>query len=80
MSEIDDLLERARALPPMTDEQRREQRINFAWGNLACSTNHRVARELVERAHDRAHPAWLCPTCVAVAPEFCSDEHERAGR
>ena len=29
------LLEKVRALPPMTAEQRIEQAINFAWGNCA---------------------------------------------
>jgi hypothetical protein len=31
------LLEKARALPPMTAEQRIEQKISFAWGNAAVN-------------------------------------------
>lgn len=31
------LLEKVRALPPMTAEQRIEQALNFAWGNVALS-------------------------------------------
>lgn len=36
-----DLLAKARAMPPMTERQTQEQRLNFAHGNLACTTNHR---------------------------------------
>lgn len=47
MSDLDDdileedILERFKELPGMTLEQRIEQKIDFVWGNLATSTNHR---------------------------------------
>lgn len=42
ISEMADLIEKARALGPMTDEQRREQAASFAFGQLA---HVRVARQ-----------------------------------
>lgn len=58
MKHDDDIRELARkakaifdALPP--DEQRRQrvlQSLNFAWGNLQCSTNHRVDLDTFKRA------------------------------
>ena len=45
MDRLEELLEEARRLPPMTDEQREEQRLDFAYGNLACSTNHKPVLE-----------------------------------
>lgn len=38
---LDELMEHARSLPPMTERQKREQRLDFAYGNLACTTNHK---------------------------------------
>ena len=32
-------------LPPMTNEETEEQAMCFAYGNLACSTNHKPTRE-----------------------------------
>ncbi len=39
--ELDLLMKAARALPPTTEQQKREQRFDFAYGNLACTTNHK---------------------------------------
>lgn len=39
-----DLVEEARKLPPPTQEERQEQALSFAYGNLAMSTNHRPLR------------------------------------
>lgn len=52
--ELDALLERARQLPPMTAGQLREQRISFAYGNVAIE-NPRITREMVERLHDETY-------------------------
>ena len=41
---LEDLLEKVRALPPMTVRQREEQSFGFAYGNLACTTNHKPTR------------------------------------
>ncbi len=38
ISEMADLIEKARALGPMTDEQRREQAASFAFGQLALTS------------------------------------------
>jgi hypothetical protein len=50
MSELVDLIERARAMGPMTDEERREQAASFAFGQLALTKEWRdkSARELAE--------------------------------
>lgn len=42
--ELARLLEAARKLPPMTRDQRDEQTLCFAYGNLACTTNHKPSR------------------------------------
>lgn len=39
-------------LPPEHMPMSREQIVSFVWGNLECSTNHRVPREEVERIVD----------------------------
>lgn len=36
-----DLLEKVRALPEMTPREREVQSFSFAYGNLACTTNHK---------------------------------------
>jgi hypothetical protein len=41
---FEELLERVRSLPPMTDDQRAKQAMSFAYGNLACSTHHKPVR------------------------------------
>jgi hypothetical protein len=46
-TQLAEVLERIRALPPMTAEERIEQAIDFAYGNLTCSTNHRQTKEAV---------------------------------
>lgn len=38
------LLARVRELPPMTPDERVEQGFSFAYGNLACTTNHKPNR------------------------------------
>lgn len=38
--DIERIIAEARALPPMTEEKKL-QRLDFAYGNLACSTNHK---------------------------------------
>jgi hypothetical protein len=42
--ELEALLAKARAAPTMTPEQRDEQWMTFAYGNLACTTNHKPSR------------------------------------
>ena len=44
MKTLDELLRLARMLPPMTPAERDEQRLDWAYGNLACSRNHRPSR------------------------------------
>lgn len=44
MSKLDELLEAARKRPPMTADERNEQALSFAYGNLACTTNHKPSR------------------------------------
>jgi hypothetical protein len=41
MDKLGTLLEQARALLPPTKEEREEQALGFAYGNLASSTNHK---------------------------------------
>lgn len=50
-AELDRLLEKARNAPPMTPEEREEQRRSFAYGNAAIE-NPGVTRELVDRVAD----------------------------
>ena len=38
------LLEKVRKLPPMTPDEKFAQKLNFVYGNLACSTNHKPSR------------------------------------
>jgi len=49
LDELSLLLEAARRLPPMTAEERALQALNFAYGNLACTTNHKPARGAFRR-------------------------------
>jgi hypothetical protein len=42
---LEDLLKKVKALPPMTKRQREEQSFDFAYGNLACTTNHKPVRQ-----------------------------------
>lgn len=71
---LDELLAACKTLPPPTAAERREQVISLAYGNLACSTNHKATREQVEAAYDRAHPtgctcgAWSCASYDPEAP------------
>lgn len=41
---LENLLKRLKELPPPTERERQEQTLSFAWGNLACSTNHKPSR------------------------------------
>lgn len=41
---LDDLLDRIRKLPPMTEEEKEAQAIDWVWGQLAASTNHKPRR------------------------------------
>lgn len=34
----------------------REEKIDWAWGNLQASTRHKTTREAVAAAYDRLHP------------------------
>jgi hypothetical protein len=50
---LDDLLARARALPPMTDDERAEQQLDFTYGNLALSTHHKPVKAAFAAASRR---------------------------
>jgi len=52
---LDELIERAKALPPMTREQKRDQRLSFVYGNLHIG-NERITREMVEAQDRKLHP------------------------
>lgn len=51
---LEELLRRVKDMPPMTPAERREQRISWAYGNVALS-NPSVTREMVERIHDEMY-------------------------
>ena len=51
---LEELLARARTLPPMTPAQLRAQRISFAYGQLMDCAPH-VTKEEVERIHDQMY-------------------------
>jgi hypothetical protein len=53
--------------PPMTEEERREQAISFAYGNTALS-NPDVTREMVERAYDDTRRRFTCRACNRTFP------------
>jgi hypothetical protein len=53
---LEDLIKLARAAPPMTAAEIREQRISFAFGNSSFDNPH-VTREMVEAAHDEIYGA-----------------------
>ena len=40
-----ELAKRLAALPPMTPREQELQAMSFAYGNLACTTNHRPSRK-----------------------------------
>lgn len=40
----EELAELVKNLPPMTEQQKRECRFDWVYGNLACSTNHKPTR------------------------------------
>lgn len=46
---LDELLEKVRKLPPMTEEEKDLQAIDWIWGQLACSTNHKPRREVFKK-------------------------------
>lgn len=43
------LIEAVRKLPPMTERQRKEQALDFAYGQLAASTHHKPSRSVFLR-------------------------------
>ena len=51
MNELDEKLKEAlkwaKTLPPMTEEQKLEQSIDWVFGNLAASSNHKIPREAI---------------------------------
>jgi hypothetical protein len=47
------LMNDAEKLPPMTEDERNAQRLDFAYGNLACSANHKPVRALTGRQGGR---------------------------
>jgi hypothetical protein len=57
MSQYDDLKRRALLLP-MTDEQQAIQRLDFVYGNLACSSRHRPLREAFELLAEELRIPW----------------------
>jgi hypothetical protein len=50
MPTLEELIEEAKRLPPMTPRQRQEQSLNFTYGNLASSTNHKPSLVAFQRA------------------------------
>jgi len=52
VNELDNLIERARKLPPMTPVEREQQRRSFVYGNVHLS-NPDVTREMVDKAAGR---------------------------
>lgn len=65
-----ELVEAVRRLPPMTEEERREQRISFAYGNVAFH-NPAITREMVEQEVDRLDQLT---TSTRAATSTASDE------
>jgi len=55
---LEELLEKARSLPPMTEEQRIEQRISFAWGNAAIEWPDPPLISLDKFAADQWRKEW----------------------
>jgi hypothetical protein len=53
--ELFKLLEEARKAKPMTAEERRVQRVSFAYGNLALH-DEKITKEMVEAADRELHP------------------------
>jgi hypothetical protein len=51
---LERLIERAKARGPMTAQEMGEQRISFAYGNLAID-DPRITREMVVAEHDRIY-------------------------
>lgn len=64
MTELAELIEAARKLPPMTDEERREQAASFAFGQIA------LTREYADADADKL--AALRALCRKMAG--CSDD------
>jgi hypothetical protein len=56
-----DLFDEARKLPPMTARERQIQSLDFAYGNLACTTNHKPTRQAF---------AFLAKSHGWTAPQF----------
>ncbi len=68
---LSDLIAIVRRQPPMSKWEREEQRRDFTYGNLACTTNHRQTREMIDLVAD----SMLTPEeCI----EFAAWRAERA--
>jgi hypothetical protein len=52
MSTLEELLEQAKSIK-MTDSQKLDQRLDFAYGNLAASTNHKPRRAAFKQLADQ---------------------------
>ena len=52
---VEQLLAKAKTLPPMTREQKRDQRLSFVYGNLHID-NPRITREMVEEQDRKLNP------------------------
>jgi hypothetical protein len=66
METYEEMLERVRALPAMTEEERIEQTIDFVWGNLMASTNHRptvTKEEFAAQMRELITPKKAAPSC-----------------
>lgn len=46
---LQELLDRARQLPPATTEEQHERAMSFAYGNLAMTTKHKPSRAAFEK-------------------------------
>jgi hypothetical protein len=66
---LEDLIKRAKGLPPMTERQREVQRFDFAYGNLACTTNHKPTRQAF---------ALLAKSRGWTAPQFTEWAEDKA--
>jgi hypothetical protein len=49
---IDQLMYLVRELPPMTERELRDQGLDFVYGNLAASTNHKPKRDVFAKLAD----------------------------
>jgi hypothetical protein len=64
-----DLFDESRKLPPMTTRERQIQSLDFAYGNLACTTNHKPTRQAF---------ALLAKSRGWTAPQFTEWAEDKA--